>query len=114
MASEVIVKNWCDIHLRRDNERVDIEFSGLVSIGDTTRQLELCTACSQTVLSTLLEILQAYGQVPVPERTERSERGWPCRIPGCSRGPSRPYGSASGLRGHMLTRHDGVVIREVS
>lgn len=112
MASEVVIKKWCDLHLHKSNERVDASFSKIIAVDGLRRRLEACEPCVQTArtLEQWLEIVKTLGTKPVDDGP-RAANSWPCLIPDCERA-NTPYRSASGLRSHMLTRHGSTGVVE--
>jgi hypothetical protein len=106
VARDVVVLKLCDIHLRRDSERKEATFSDVLAFGLVRKMLELCEDCIQEprTLEQWIDVIDSYGSKPEFVESESTTRVYPCREPGCERGP-KPYLSASGLRSHMLDKH---------
>jgi hypothetical protein len=87
MATEPIIKVWCDICLGENDERTEAKISRAIIIGSAHRkQLDLCDDHQQVLLH-LEDVLNLYGTTPtdvMPKPgTQRRAGAFTC--PRCSR-----------------------------
>jgi len=118
MASEAIVRTWCDVCLAKDM-RMDATPYPRMSIGRLTRDIDLCEQCRE-VPDAFKEWLTTYG-AKVDQEAERNATPGPrvesdepplvCLAQGC---PSRrrPFGTLQSLRAHVRTSH-GLSLHEL-
>jgi len=103
MATEPIIKVWCDICLGEDGSRVDAVLNKMITIGSTPRrQLDLCEAHS-SIVKDLEVVLLTYGTTPtdVFPKPGTKRRGGAFTCPRCSRIiPTRGAASAHARSHH--------------
>lgn len=118
MASEAIVKTWCDVCLAKDL-RVEATPYARMSVGRLTRDIDLCEACRK-VPDAFHDWLKTYG-VKVDQEAERNAAPGPpvtpgsdslvCLAQGCKR-RRRPFSTMQSLRAHVRTQH-GISFHEL-
>lgn len=118
MASEAIVKTWCDVCLTKDL-RVEATPYPRMSVGRLMRDIDLCEACRK-VPDAFHDWLKTYG-VKVDQEAERNAAPGPpatpasdslvCLAQGCKR-RRRPFGTMQSLRAHVRTQH-GISLHEL-
>lgn len=117
MAREVVtvISVWCDVCLRRANERTPATFDSVIEINGQRRQLMLCEAHEKEIIGQLPELLLEYGdrsihvanapkigRPPKSSHRDTNEELWPCPVPGCDHNASK----RSNLSAHVRRMHN--------
>jgi hypothetical protein len=87
MAKDIIVKTWCDRHLSMD-EHVEGSELPPITIGGSTKTLDLCDPCIKEFVAPLATLLEDFGAVPegrtarvattTRRRSPSKDKGAPC------------------------------------
>lgn len=110
---ELVAVPWCSVDWNGGGGRVAAVFSGIIQVGDTRRQIELCEEHMQRPISALEKLLIDFGDDPDDDEVppERPPIGKAlCPVCGEPKSAGR-----SAMANHVKRKHPGKnVARRVS